>query len=270
MTKDQLGRYLKRIGYNGLVEPTAQVLCDLQECHYMSVPYENLDMLSGTFYPLDEISLFEKVVKNQRGGYCFELNALFRHLLEAIGFKVASYFGRFVLGATDIPKRRHHILRVSTPEVDYVGDVGVGVSVPLRSLKLVENDIQEQDSGTYRFIKDKFLGWVMQQLHHGKWRSIFSFTEEKQVWVDFDAIHYFCVYSADSIYNRKLMLTLVHPEGRNTMDGLEYKQFRGSNVNVKTLTNQDELRKALDEGFGIRLSYVDEQRLFARVFLPNA
>ena len=69
--------YLDRIGFKGNVEPSLQVLANLQKRHLLTVPFENLDIHYGIPIKLDTALFFDKIVINKRGGFCYELNGLF-------------------------------------------------------------------------------------------------------------------------------------------------------------------------------------------------
>jgi N-hydroxyarylamine O-acetyltransferase len=83
-----LQTYLTRIGYTGSLEPNPETLNALQEAHLSSIPYENLDIHLGRTLPLGETRAYEKLVLEQRGGWCFEMNTLFAWALRQIGFAV--------------------------------------------------------------------------------------------------------------------------------------------------------------------------------------
>ena len=86
--KINIDAYLKRIKYNGDVNVSYKTLRDLHIAHALSVPFENLDVIWGKDLLLDKNSLFQKIVLNNRGGACCEINSLFAYLLEDMGFKV--------------------------------------------------------------------------------------------------------------------------------------------------------------------------------------
>ena len=80
--------YLKRIHYQGSLEPTLQTLQALHEAHLLTVPFENLSIHYGQPIILQEDLLFNKIVRKHRGGFCYELNGLFAWLLQQLGFQV--------------------------------------------------------------------------------------------------------------------------------------------------------------------------------------
>lgn len=44
LTENEVDEYLARIHYTGPREPTLEVLTELQRCHMLSVPFENLSV----------------------------------------------------------------------------------------------------------------------------------------------------------------------------------------------------------------------------------
>lgn len=88
--------YLQRIGYTGVITPTAETLKALHRAHLTAVPYENLDIMAGRPFDLSEEALFDKIVLRQRGGFCYELNILFVKLLRELGFRVTLVSARIM------------------------------------------------------------------------------------------------------------------------------------------------------------------------------
>ncbi len=58
--------YLRRIGYDGPLEPTLAVLTQLQQAHLLHIPFENLDIHYGHLIELDIDKIFRKIVLQQR------------------------------------------------------------------------------------------------------------------------------------------------------------------------------------------------------------
>src|SRR5437867_421475 len=81
--------YLKRINYTGSRVPSPETLRSLQLAHLHTVPFENLSIHADEPIVLNDEALFTKIVKNNRGGFCYEANGLFAALLRALGFEVS-------------------------------------------------------------------------------------------------------------------------------------------------------------------------------------
>lgn len=233
--------YFERIGLEmpEKIVPDSALLRKLQFAHCTSVPYENLDMIRGIPTSLEEDALFEKIVVNHRGGLCFELNGCFGNLLRALGYGVTDLAARYLRGETTIPMRRHRVLKVQAIDGVWLCDVGIGEICPREPVQLLEGVAQEQLGELYKLEKDTFLGWVLMDFYKGQWRRFYSFTEEPQLMVDYIAPNFYCEMHPDSPFNKQEMFSLKTAEGRITLDGNLYKEFRADGVEARELTDSE-------------------------------
>jgi len=253
--------YLDRIGYNGKPEIDYNTLAQLQWSHLHNVPYENLDILHGKYLSLEMEDVYEKIVVRRRGGYCFELNGLFSWLLKRMGFDVTEYYGRYLEGESlEMPMRRHRILRVDMAGKVYIADVGVGVCAPRNPLLFQIGMEQVQGDECYRIVEHPTLGFVVEFLHKGEFKRLFSFTEDPQYPIDFEMPNHWCLTHPDSIFKNHTMVFIRTPEGRNTIadkydeNGCkiqEFRRFTKDNVITYIPRTEAEASKALLTHFGI-------------------
>jgi len=249
----KIASFLNRIGLDGIaVEHTTDFLGKVQEACVLSIPYENLDILNERPISLERDAIYEKIVVQHRGGYCFELNALLHHMLYEMGFEVKSCFARYLRGEENIPFRRHRIVVVRLGEDEYMLDIGVGQIAPRLPLKLVCGEVQEQNGETYRFERDGDLGWVLLDLYKGEWRRYISFTTERQYEVDFEPASFWCEKHPNSPFNKAEMLAIKTPDGRKTLDGRDYKEFKAAElVHIEEGIDDERLAEVLREEFGL-------------------
>jgi N-hydroxyarylamine O-acetyltransferase len=132
----RLHRYLRRIGYSGPLSPTRGTLHNLHRAHLLAIPFENIDAQLGMVPSLDHDRIFEKLVMQARGGWCFEMNLLFAWALRQVGMRVD------VIGATVNRSKAvegasiNHVALLVHLDEPYFADVGFGNGflnpVPLR------------------------------------------------------------------------------------------------------------------------------------------
>ncbi|MDO4183117.1 MAG: arylamine N-acetyltransferase [Coriobacteriia bacterium] len=167
-TEEFVSEYLERLGLAGAaLPPTAATLAALQVAHVRCVPFENLDIMLGMPPSLVLEDLFQKMVVQRRGGFCYELNGLFAVLLERLGFDVQRLAG-WVPSCQDAFD--HIALRVSVPGAgecagageDFLVDVGFrnGALAPLRFKAKVA---QEDAKGLYRLRSCEEGLWLERQ-----------------------------------------------------------------------------------------------------------
>jgi N-hydroxyarylamine O-acetyltransferase len=121
------GAYLERLGAGGDVTVHATTLTDLHERHLRAIPFENLSIHLGEPIVLDVDALVDKLTVRRRGGFCYELNGAFAALLATLGFDVALFEARVVMGREGMPFD-HLCLRVRVDGAEYLTDVGFGAS----------------------------------------------------------------------------------------------------------------------------------------------
>lgn len=89
-------RYLKRIEYNGDLNPTLPTLEALCWSNVTHVPYFTLDLFgSGERKTIDLQHIERNIIEKNWGGMCYELNAMFYLLLKDLGFNVKIIRGEF-------------------------------------------------------------------------------------------------------------------------------------------------------------------------------
>jgi N-hydroxyarylamine O-acetyltransferase len=115
-----LEAYLQRVGFSGPLRVDLATLTALHRAHLSEISYENLDIHFGRELLLGLEPAYRKIVTANRGGWCFEMNTLFRWALEAAGFKVT------LLSATAAFDGDHMLLLVDLPEGRYLADMGWG------------------------------------------------------------------------------------------------------------------------------------------------
>jgi N-hydroxyarylamine O-acetyltransferase len=128
MDKDTAEAYLWRIGISAPLTANAATLRLLHRAHQIAVPFENLSIHLGEPISLDEDDLVTKIVRNRRGGFCYELNGTFALLLETLGAQVTRLAAR-VHGAKGLgPPYDHLALLVRLPDGSgpWLADVGFG------------------------------------------------------------------------------------------------------------------------------------------------
>ncbi len=78
--------YLDRLDFYEPTNVDKNVLYKLHKQHLLNIPFENLDIHYGKKISLSINDIYQKVIIEKRGGFCYELNGLFHQLLKKIGF----------------------------------------------------------------------------------------------------------------------------------------------------------------------------------------
>jgi N-hydroxyarylamine O-acetyltransferase len=248
-----LDAYLERIDYAGPRLKTRQALEGLHLAHVTHVPFENLDILLSRPIRLDLDSLQAKLVRDRRGGYCFEQNALFAAALEEMGFAVTRLAARVRFGASRLLPRTHMLLRVDVDGEPFLADVGFGGAGLLHPIPLRAGHAVRQFAWSYRLAEDSGL-WILQSLNGGNWADLYTFTLEPQFPVDYEMANWFTSTHPDSVFTRLLLVQLSMPDARYHLNNRVLSVERGGQVETCTMEDDEALRGVLAETFGLVFS----------------
>ena len=169
-----LETYLHRIRFKGARDLSEDTLFRLHHAQFFAIPFENFDILLGRGINLEPEAVFNKLVLQKRGGYCFELNGLFLEALKALGFKARPLLARVHLTGT--PSGRGHQLELVTIKGrDWVADVGFGMNSPFRPIPLELGRPVKMEGRTVRLTEGGRFGILFQALEQGDWKDLYSF-----------------------------------------------------------------------------------------------
>jgi N-hydroxyarylamine O-acetyltransferase len=155
--------YLQRLGLSSLPDRNLKGLTTLHRAHANALVFENLSPFLNDGVDVDVAKIAEKMLKSRRGGYCFEHNSLFAHVLAQAGFSVRFGEARVVMGRSDLPPRTHLVLKVELDGTTYLVDVGFGGPGLVEPMPLVKGTANQ--SG-WRFRTQPRGGDIVLQCEH--------------------------------------------------------------------------------------------------------
>lgn len=248
--------YLTRLGIVSPEAPSLAFLQRLQRAHVQTIPYENLDVLSGRPVSLDLNDLYRKIIVGARGGYCFELNILFGWLLRELGYDPEFRMGRVWLRDPDaVPPRNHGTHVVQTERGAVIADVGFGGRAPRLPLHLEERDLSIDDGDAtgepLRVVDAGEYGIMVQRRMNGRWANQFSLEPVAAHPSDLEVANHFQSTAPVSQFRHHLFVGLFRENGRDGLFDTRLSRRRGVETRVETITSVEHLARTLDEVFGI-------------------
>ncbi len=253
-----LAAYLRRIGYAGDVAPTRQALEALHFAHATHIPFENIDVLLGRPIALDLASLQDKMVARRRGGYCFEHNLLFAAVLAEFGFPLTMLAARVRHRTTAVLPRSHMLLLVEAEGGHWRADVGFGGEGLLLPVPLGPGIEVRHFAWTYRIIEEPSSGIrVLQSGRNGAWEDLYAFSLEPQLATDYEIANHYMSTHPKSRFVQTLTVQFPGPERRTILRNRVLIEDRGTTVDERILTSDDELVAFLQGPCGLDLARED-------------
>lgn len=250
-----LDAYFQRIGYLGDRTPTLETLRELQRLHTAAIPFENLNPLLGIPVLLDLEALQQKMVHSGRGGYCFEQNQLFSHVLQALGFRVRGLAARILWNVPDgvVKAISHKLLNVQVGTDWYLADVGFGGLSPTGPVKLELNTVQTTPHEPFRVIE------MAEELHlqarvKDEWRSLYCFTLREHQPPDYEMFSWYLCNHPDSYFLSNLAVARSTADRRYGLRNTVFTtHYLGGESEQRELRSVAEIRTVLRDVFQITL-----------------
>jgi N-hydroxyarylamine O-acetyltransferase len=249
--------WLNRIGYDGPLEPTLNVLHQLVFAHSHTIAYESLDIMLGRTPKLDLGALQRKMILDGRGGYCLEQNMLFREGLRSLGYQITSLQGRVVRGmAIDAPRPAiHMLLQVDLPEGPYLADVGFGNLAPTSALLLRPGIEQETAHESMRFI-DVGGELTLQAKLRDSWEHIYRVIPYPRYDGEYEITNWYTGTHPDAPYQSNIIAARPGPNRtRITMFNarVTVRDATGE-AERRHLNDEAEFRSVLRDEFGLKMT----------------
>lgn len=250
-----LPRYLARIGYDGPLAPTLEVLRALQAAHIAAIPFEALDVLTGGGVDVDSAAVDAKLIDQRRGGYCYEQNGLFLRVLRTIGFDAEARLGRVRWMLADnapTTARSHLVVRVMLNGRPWLADVGFGAAAPTAPLALDDSDPQPTVHEAYRIRQSHAEGsgeWLVEALLGDSWAAMYVFDDVPQQPIDIAVANWYTATHPSSHFRHQLIVARATGEARYVLrDNRLTVRFTDGRVEQSYLT-ADEIEAALGDIF---------------------
>lgn len=259
LINNTLSEYFNHIGFIKIPTATLNTLRQLHQLHPQKITFEGLNPLLGLPVNLEIEALTEKLLRSGRGGYCFEQNTLFRHVLKLIGFEVKSLTAKSLWNKPEGAKaqRTHMLLLVKIEEDQFIADVGFGGLTLTSPLKFIPDIEQETPHELFRIIRSG-EEFIIQAKIKDQWKSVYSFDLQEQHPHDFEVPNWYVSTHPESKFTTTLIAARPVPGKRYSLKNNEFSvhQTHGSSEK-KIIGNAEELKRILNEVFEITIQNLE-------------
>ena len=252
--------YFERIGYDGPLAVSLDTLAGIHLRHALTIPFENLNPLLRRPVRLDAQSIEQKLVRDRRGGYCFEHNLLLKHVLERLGFRTTGLAARVRWNVPEgtVTPRGHMLLLVDIDNRSYVADVGFGGLTLTGPMRLEADTEQSTPHEPFRLIRPD-LTYVMQAKIGATWKTLYQFDLQEQFLADYEVTNWYLSNNPASHFVTGLIAARPDVDRRHGLRGNELTVHHlGGSTERRLLPTTDAIRSVLVDTFGLRLPDIPE------------
>ena len=246
LTAQQVQVYLARLEITEPVQNDLDSLNRLLFAQLTHIPFDSLDVWGAGICPSMKLNdIYEKIVETGRGGYCFELNTLFRALLNALGFDAYQTVA-FILNPDGTPQPpAHNVILCDLNGTRYFMDVGYGGPVPYQVLELKEG---AQDA----FCLKKEDIWYVYRSINEDIRPLIAFRDVPVTVNELIPLNFYISQRPDSHFRHMIHLSKRNADGSVfALDGKEFKIHTSQGVTLREVTNIEDVKEIMSTYFGM-------------------
>lgn len=248
-----LEKYLSRINYKGEPKPDLSTLNELHKLHLLHIPFENLDIHYGRKISLEIEAIENKIVNENRGGFCYEMNALFCTALSQIGFDVSMISACVYESNGTFGKEFDHLALLVKLNETYLADVGFGANF-IHPLKFILNEEQEDESGIYKINslnENEFL--LLFKSGEKDFLPQYKFTIVARKLEEFEEMCEYHQLSSESHFTQNKICTKLTENGRITLSKDKFIITSNGIKQITHVASEEEFRKILLNQFGMEV-----------------
>jgi len=252
--------YLSRIGiFENTLSPTKENLHLIHKNHLMHVPFENLDLHMGTEVTCTLERCWEKIVKNNRGGWCFEHTLVLDKALSQLGYKTRRGTGQVIVAGVLTPPGSHSFVHVFFDDgTKFLVDVGfpdtatsaLEFSDPMLDIPQATKSIRQ-----YKITKEGSIYFKSSYVPESDtWNKIWQWDDSSptlQVELYDQGTRW--AQGPDSPFIKNTIISMVVPSGRITLSGLNKIVTDETGRKTRTQISREEFIAILKDSFGVDL-----------------
>ncbi|MPX90424.1 arylamine N-acetyltransferase [Salinivibrio sp. VYel1] len=242
------------------------LVIELIEKHLARYAFSSLNALAGQSLSLQADALFERLVVNQQGGYCFEHNKIAYLALKHLGFKLRSVLARVMLNGKPTNPRTHRMNVLELDGETYLVDVGFGNKTP-RGLLNINQCTCNIGHDTYQITRNGDVVTVV--LHEPEQPPLTLYEVELYdvVEADFDVAHFYSHQHPDAIFVNNLVVSLITASHRFLIRNQQFLVWdaAGQLVTDKSIDSVEALTQLVHEVFLLQPPKAVLETAFAKV-----
>jgi len=239
--------FRRRIGISNREKITFENLDQILEKMARTVPFENLRILNHSTDIISKPYLINKILINQEGGLCYELNSLLYLFLIENGYNAVLTRGIVFNPETRQYSgvgRTHFTILLTHEGKTYVIDTGFGANLPLRPVPTT-GEVVFSENGQFRVkkIKNEHGDYALEMIIKHKatdWKIgyVFDSAQTTAEISEGDAIKQMISEHPESAFNKKPLVTKLTDTGSITLTDSSLTQWEHGTVTKINIENK--------------------------------
>jgi N-hydroxyarylamine O-acetyltransferase len=214
--------------------------------------FNNIAVLTkrpGDLLNLDLNFLYEKIIVNKKGGYCFEHNKLVYELFKSAGAVIESKLARVVYNKKIDAGRTHRMNIVIINSQQYLFDVGFGGYTPDSLIPLSGGIVKTALGRSYRIVEQENQVFELQVMKAGDFFVLYTFDLLSYQESDFNIANFYTSNHPKAKFVTEIVLTKFTDVGVKVISGGEYFKLSENDEGKTRIDSKEKLKSILQNEF---------------------
>ncbi|HUU72687.1 MAG TPA: arylamine N-acetyltransferase [Burkholderiales bacterium] len=257
---EMVREYLRVLGLDAH-ECDFALLNELVARHVATFAFSSVGSLLGEDLPLDFESLYQRIVVDRRGGYCFQHNGLMYGVLEELGFSPTLYLARVIYNQDVHPGLTHRISMVEHAGQKYVLDVGFGPLGPRIAVPMPATEAKDGEK-IFRIAQRRPGEYHVEVFKDEVFFSLYRFELARYGQSDCELGHFYSHRHPEATFVNHLVVSLLLERETRSLRDLEYSVITQSGTCTRAVRDSGQLRQLLVGEFGCQVTEDESRCLF--------
>ena len=245
-----------------------EFLRSLQSKHIAHYSFNSLAVVLNQELPLDLPTLFHKIVKKHRGGYCFEHNKLVLNILSELGFDVRLLLAKVVYNRDVDVARTHRVTLLDFQGDQYIVDAGFGHFGARFPVKIAIGLEQDQEDGVYRIINNPQGDYCYQVFKDNDFFTLYTFNLHQYSEAECLPAHFYSHRHPEAAFVNNLVICRKYFSDIKSLRNGEFHRVQDNETAITQITNANQLHQIITEIFELDIDIAVSEFLFSK-FIEN-
>lgn len=240
--------------------PSLDALSEIVRRHVARHAFTSIGPRLGDPLPLAPAALLDRIVRRQRGGYCFEQNGLLFTVLSGLGYDVRLQMARVLVSGAAHPPLTHRVTRVTIDGTEFLVDVGFGPQGPPFPLPMRR---EPEPVSRYRVVRQGDVGFQLEIRDGAEWKPLYRFDDVPYGESDAELGHFYSHRHPEAAFVNNLVASRILDDEVRSLRNREYHVIRPDGTDVEVVTDAARLHAILTQELRVQVSVEEAERLFA-------
>lgn len=255
--------YFKRLNVEPQ-QPSLLMVSELQKRHLAEFCFNSLAVLLKHPISLDITDIINKVVIQNKGGYCFEHNKLMHEALVSMGFKVRCLIAKVINNQDIDSPRTHRICLLEWEGAQYLIDVGFGPNSPQEPIKIEAGSVSIHGRLSYRIVVNSHQDYQLELITDSGFFSFYTFNLTRYTEADCMIGNYYSSQHPDAVFVNNLVASRILPEITLSLRNDQYHRIGSTHTEIIQINDHLQLKAIIRDDFNIELSEAESNDIYQK------